>query len=187
VATGEHFEAEPSLLWERVVVAILSTLPITVLLVPFSTDIRALWLGYVVAGSAALAWVVFPAVFGFRLGHKLRSLRFWRNVAPGAALLAFVSLIAGGLLVGGAAVFLAGIPSIVYIFAAVLGNALRRRRTREKLIEERPSDFRPEAVSGTQGWTPRQQAIVGLVGTIISALIGLIGTILTVLASGSGL
>ena len=51
---------------------------------------------------------------------------------------------------------------------------------------KRPSDFRPEAVSGTQGWTPRQQAIVGLVETIISALIGLIGTILTVLASGSG-
>jgi hypothetical protein len=181
VATGEHFEAEPSLLWERVVVAILSTLPITVLLVPFSTDIRALWLGYVVAGSAALAWVVFPAVFGFRLGHKLRSLRFWRNVAPGAALLAFVSLIAGGLLVGGAAVFLAGIPSIVYIFAAVLGNALRRRK-REKLVEERPSEFPPEAAPGPKGWTPRQQALVGFAGTTISALIGLISTILTVLA-----
>jgi hypothetical protein len=164
-------------------VVILSILPLPLLAVlNLLTDFSVRSTAYVVVGLVALAGVVFPAVFGFLLGRKVRRLRFWRNVAPVAALLGIVSLIEGVIL---GPFYLAVIPSTVYVFAAVLGNALRRRK-REKLIEERPSDFPEEAVSDAPGWTPRQQAIVGLAGTIISALIGLIGTILTVLASGSG-
>jgi hypothetical protein len=188
-ATERLSEAEPSVLWERVAVVILSILlaVVIVLVLGISTD-RSAWPVYALLGSTALAWVVLPAVFGFLLGRKVRRLHFWRNIAPVVAILGLVSFIVGrslGPALTGAesdfiGVFVAGIPSLVYIFAAILGNALRRRK-REKLVEERPSEFSPEAVSGTQGWTSRQQAIVGLAGTIISSLIGLISTILTVL------
>jgi hypothetical protein len=188
-ATEGLSEAEPSLLWESIGVVILSILLALVIVLVLGVSTGSAWPVYALLGSTALAWVVFPAVFGFLLGRKVRSLRFWRNVAPVAAILGLVSFIAGRLL--GTAltgnksvffgVFFAAIPSFVYIFAAVLGNALRRRK-REKLVEERPSEFPPEAAPGPQGWTPRQQAFVGLAGTTISALIGLISTILTVLA-----
>jgi hypothetical protein len=98
-------------------------------------------------------------------------------VAPVAALIWLVGVIAEV----GTTFYLPVIPSIVYIFAAILGNAVRRRQ-REKLIEERPSEFPQEEVAAdARGWTPLHQAIVGLAGTIIASLIGLIGTILTVL------
>jgi hypothetical protein len=97
-------------------------------------------------------------------------------VAPVAALIWLVGVIAEV----GTTFYLPVIPSIVYIFAAILGNAVRRRQ-REKLIEERPSEFPQEVAADARGWTPRHQAIVGLAGTIIASLIGLIGTILTVL------
>jgi hypothetical protein len=180
-ATEVLSEAEPSLLWERVLVVILSTL--TVPLPPVlavSSGLRGAEAVDVAAATGVLFGVVFPAVFGFRLGRRVRSLRFWLNVAPVAALLGLITFITGWLIMGSDAYVFAGIPSLVYSFAAVLGNALRRR-SREKLIEERPSEFPQEATASAQGWTPRQQAIVGLAGTIISALIGLIGTILTVL------
>ncbi len=188
--TEGRSEAEPSLLWERVVVVILSILlTLVIVLLVLAQSRFSAWPVYALLGSTTLAWVVFPAVFGFLLGRKVRSLRFWRNVAPVAVILGLVSFIAGGALgraltgseSGFISVFLAAIPSFVYMFAAVLGNALRRRK-REKLVEERPSEFPPEAAPGPQGWTPRQQAFVGLAGTTISALIGLISTILTVLA-----
>jgi excisionase family DNA binding protein len=179
-------EAEPSLLWERVAVVILSIAAnIVEVGLGQSEGIPWPWAGFVFAGSAVLAWIVIPAVFGFRLGRKSRSLRFWRNVAPVAALLGLVSVFPA-LLFGLGFAFFYFIPSLVYIFAAVLGNALQRRH-REALVEARSSEFPQEAAAPAQGWTPRQQAVVGLVGTIISSLIGLIGTILTVvMASGNG-
>jgi hypothetical protein len=182
VATEEPSEAEPSLLLERVTVVILSTLPLLYL---FLADVVlnlpagpafGPWVALVAA--MVLAGVVFPAVFGLRMGHKVSRLRFWRNVAPVAALILLVGLI-GEFVVAGSILFYV-IPSLVYSFAAILGNALRRR-TREKLKEERPSDFPQEAATSGQRWTPRQQATVGLAGTIISALIGLVGTILAVM------
>jgi len=182
VATEEPSEAEPSLLLERVTVVILSTLPLlylfladVVLSLPAGPAFGP-WVALVAA--MVLAGVVFPAVFGLRLGHKVSRLRFWRNVAPVAALILLVGLI-GEFVVAGSFLFYV-IPSLVYSFAAILGNALRRR-TREKLMEERPSDFPQEAATSGQRWTPRQQATVGLAGTIISALIGLVGTILAVM------
>jgi hypothetical protein len=33
-----------------------------------------------------------------------------------------------------------------------------------------------------ENWTPRQQAMVGLIGTIVAALIGLFGVLIQVLA-----
>jgi hypothetical protein len=221
-ATEGHSEAEPSLLRERVAVVTVSALPlilaiVLVLLLENSSPPVAM---AVLIVLISLSFLVLPAVFGFRLGRKVRSLRFWHNVAPGAALLALlvaipvtvklVSMQLNLLATSRAAAVAAGVPpgdfrdvewgaivavsalravmvavptSFAYSFAAVLGNASRRRR-REKLMEDRPSEFPPEAASRPQGWTPRQQAIVGLTGTIISALIGLIGTILTVLANG---
>jgi hypothetical protein len=183
LATEGPSEAEPSLLWERVAVVVLSILPLPVLLAVFLLDETVAlrnpwsWIPYVLGVTVALVWVVFPAVFGFRLGRKRRRLRFWRNVAPVAALIWLVGVIAEV----GTTFYLPVIPSIVYIFAAILGNAVRRRQ-REKLIEERPSEFPQEEVAAdARGWTPRHQAIVGLAGTIIASLIGLIGTILTVL------
>jgi hypothetical protein len=166
VATEEPSEAEPSLLLERVTVVILSTLPLLYLfladvvhILPASPAFGPSWVALVAA--MVLAGVVFPAVFGLRLGHKVSRLRFWRNVAPVAALILLVGLI-GEFVVATSFLFYV-IPSLVYSFAAILGNALRRR-TREKLMEERPSDFPQEAATSGQRWTPRQQAIVGLAG-----------------------
>lgn len=191
---------EPSLVWHRVAVATLSVLPVIIdqlLLDRLWPDTRSN-LTAAFGSLLLLCWIVFPAVLSFRLGRKVRKLRFWHNVAPGVALLALGILITvmvsgivyeGARLTGGKVVFFgfggfvfAVPPSFTYSFAAILGNALRRRQ-REKLIEEKPSEFPPEAESASQGWSPRQQAIVGLAGTVISALIGLIGTIITVLAN----
>jgi hypothetical protein len=204
VATEGLSEAKPSLLWERVVVVTLSAVAVVTLsYLPWGRllDTSSLWYVVVSAVSLTLAWIVFPAVFGYRLGRKVRRISFWRNVASGVALLALYMVLSVGVASWEAAswasngsvmpgtetvysvlivVLAAVIADFVYSSAAILGNALRRRQ-REKLIEERPSEYPQEAAAAAQGWTPRQQAIVGLVGTIISALIGLIGTILTVL------
>jgi hypothetical protein len=47
-----------------------------------------------------------------------------------------------------------------------------------------PQTLRQQAMGRLSGenWTPRQQAIVGLIGTIIAALIGLFGVLIQVLA-----
>jgi hypothetical protein len=164
-------------------------------------------LQYWAASLLILPLVVIPAFFGFQLGRKVRSRRFWRHlVAVGALIVlgnvsAFYGAKALELLTIPAASFyfhnfsvgfdvegtivLSVTPGLAYISAAVLGNAIQRRN-RERLVEQRPGGFPPESASAAQRWTPQQQAIVGLAGTILSALIGLIGTILTVLASGNG-
>jgi hypothetical protein len=73
-------------------------------------------------------------------------------------------------------------PAALYSFSLLLGHSVQRRK-RERLPEARLSDLPPRSAPPVGGWTPRQQALVSLAGTIISALIGLFGTILTVLAN----
>jgi hypothetical protein len=188
-ASQRHSVVGPPLLREYAVAVFLSMLTILTYglwtRLPLSGISNAL-----LGGSLILGLLVLPAFFGFRLGRKLRSLRFWRNVAPGGILVGLGNTIAvGAVLVIAVAYTLSsvlfqaggvsGFSGLVYMFSAIIGNAIQRRK-QAQLMEERPS------VSGTQGWTPRQQAFVGLAGTIISALVGLIGTILTVMATGNG-
>lgn len=150
------------------------------------------------------AFVLIPGVFGYWVGLRLRKLSFWRHLAPmGGLLLAgvfvgswllwkYVVWITGWLFGFGTAglsvgpslarnpslfgILLVISPAALYSFAALLGNAMQRRK-REQLSEAGPSESR---------WSPRQQAFVGLAGTVISAVIGLIGTMLTVMSSGNG-
>ena len=165
------------------------------------------FLDYLSLGLLILPVLVIPTFFGFRLGRKGRSVMFWRHLVPIGALIGLGSFLAVGVAealeelptiqaafffhnfwvyfnVEGALV-LSSTTALVYISAAVLGNAIQRQN-RERLVEQRPAGFPPESASAAQRWTPQQQAIVGLAGTILSALIGLIGTILTVMASGNG-
>ena len=160
-----------------------------------SFDVAYLWVGL-----SIVPLVVIPAFFGFRLGRKVRRLRFWRHlvligtlVGVGSGLVLNVALALEIIGRGGTLGFImfdvegtlivSVTPALGYISAAILGNAIQRRN-RERLVEESPSGFPQESSSAAQVWTPRQQAIVGLAGTIISALLGLFGTILTVMASG---
>lgn len=152
----------------------------------------------------ALAWVV-PGVFGYWVGFRRRYPRLGAHVIPFGALVGVVAVSAflfyfygyPGPLRGESfftdfednwALAFFFLPVwFLYVSGVLIGNAWQRHRT------GRISGTTPASrVSGTtqtavqsrpQGWTPRQQAIVGLAGTIISALIGLIGTILTVMAN----
>jgi len=142
---------------------------------------------YVSTGTLILPLLGIPAFCGFWLGRRARSLRFWRHLVPVGILIGLGSVLAMSVLLQAfpsdvVDLVVTVIPGPVYVFAAVLGNAIQRQN-RERLMEESPSEFPSESAAAAQGWTPRQQAIVGLAGTIISALIGLIGTILTVMAS----
>jgi hypothetical protein len=160
-----------------------------------SFDVAYLWVAL-----SIVPLVVIPAFFGIQLGRKVRRLRFWRHLV----LIGTLVGVGSGLVLNGAlAVEIIGrggtvgfimfdveetlivsvTPALGYISAAILGNAIQRRN-RERLVEESPSGFPQESSSAAHVWTPRQQAIVGLAGTIISALIGLFGTILTVMSSG---
>ena len=160
-----------------------------------SFDVAYLWVGL-----SIVPLVVIPAFFGIQLGRKVRRLRFWRHlvligtlVGVGSGLVLNVALALEIIGRGGTLGFImfdvegtlivSVTPALGYISAAILGNAIQRRN-RERLVEESPSGFPQESSSAAQVWTPRQQAIVGLAGTIISALLGLFGTILTVMASG---
>lgn len=133
-----------------------------------------------------LPLVVIPAFFGYRLGRKVRSRRFGLHlVAIGALIVLGNFLLVIGPLDVESGILFSVTPGLVYISAAVWGNAIQRRN-RERQMEQRPAGLPPESAAAAQRWTPQQQAIVGLAGTILSALIGLIGTILTVMASGNG-
>jgi hypothetical protein len=207
VSAHRSVDDPPRLRW-HVVGVIVSMLASTVgyflsSLVPGYTP--GTFLEYVYASLVILPLVVIPAFFGFRLGRKVRSRHFWQLlVAVGALIVLGNFLVYNGvqalqLLMLQAVFFFHNFftaffnveasivfsltPGLVYISAAILGNAIQRRN-RERLMEQRPAGLPPESAAAAQRWTPQQQAIVGLAGTILSALIGLIGTILTVMASG---
>jgi len=164
------------------------------------------FLEYLSLSLLILPLVVIPAFFGFRLGRKVRSRRLWRHLVAVGALIVLgnflvfnVALALELLTILGTFSFqnvfmtlelegrivMSVTPGLVYISAAVLGNAIQRQH-RERLVEQRPVGFPPESAAAAQRWTSQQQAIVGLAVTILSALTGLIGTILTVMASGNG-
>jgi hypothetical protein len=148
-----------------------------------------------------------PGIFGYWVGLKLTNLSFWRHLAPMVGLLIAGTVLELWILVPALLPLLSWItvplfgigvgpvtsgpdPSLtnllvalslaaLYSFAVVLGNA-RQRQNRTKLSDAGRSDSR---------WFPRQQAMVGLAGTVISAisaLIGLIQVLITVIAGNGG-
>jgi hypothetical protein len=78
--------------------------------------------------------------------------------------------------------------AMFYTSSAFLGHAWRRQRAGESArtwvreASDQPRTQRQQAMAQLSGenWTPRQQAMVGLIGTITAALIGLFGTLVTV-------
>ena len=83
--------------------------------------------------------------------------------------------------------------AMFYTSSAFLGHARRRQRAGEtsrvstsiRETSDQPRTPRQQASARLSGetWTPRQQALVGLIGTITAALIGLFGTLVTVFFS----
>jgi len=78
-----------------------------------------------------------------------------------------------------------------YTSSAFIGNAWRRQkagessRTSVREASDQPQTARQQAMGRLSGenWTPRQQAMVGLIGTIAAALIGLFGVLVQVFSS----
>jgi len=134
--------------------------------------------------------LVLPGLFGYWVGRKLSSTRFWYHVSAVGVLIALGSVMATILAI---ALLRELVPQLflelsdigfafssglLYIFAAVFGNALQLR-DRGMQPEDTASRLPAQPPAATQRWSPRQQAIVGLIGTILSALIGLAGTIIS--------
>ena len=82
--------------------------------------------------------------------------------------------------------------AMFYMSSAFIGHARRRQKAGEasrtftsvREVSEQPQTPRQRAMGRLTGenWTPRQQAMVGLIGTIVAALIGLFGVLIQVLA-----
>jgi hypothetical protein len=150
-----------------------------------------------------ITWLGVPSSMGIWAGFKQRYVRVWRREVPLGAILgvAFVSIvvlsdpeyafsdffhdpIAGTLF---CAYFIA--PSLLlYVSGVLIGNARQRRLTgrRSGTIPASPLSRTMAASTGSgTGWTPRKQAILGFVGTVLAALLGLMGTIVgAIMASG---
>ena len=70
---------------------------------------------------------------------------------------------------------------LLYVSGALIGNAVQRLLTgrRSGTTPASPLSRTTSASTGSRkAWTPRQQALLGFVGTIIAALISLFGSIL---------
>ena len=153
-----------------------------------------------------------PGVFGFAFGFSVRGLRPLPAHLAGLAIGTFVfgticlftvnSLvtyrpIAEALEWRPENVFIPAIVALItamfYMSSAFIGRAWRRQnagepsRTSPSLREasEQPQTPRQQAIGRLSGenWTPRQQAMVGLIGTITAALIGLFGVLVQVVLS----
>ena len=82
--------------------------------------------------------------------------------------------------------------TMFYTFSAFIGQARRRQKAGEssrpsasvREASDQPQTSRQQAMGRLSGetWTPRQQAMVGLIGTITAALIGFFGVLIQVLA-----
>jgi hypothetical protein len=101
-------------------------------------------------------------------------------------------LIIGGMLLGGTSlllivlvavgVFLA--TALLVFFAIFMGVARIEAKSRRRGDDtSRPTGTLSTSV---RGWSPRQQALVGLVGTIITALFAFFGVLVQVLTGGGG-
>jgi hypothetical protein len=210
---GRYAPVDRLPVWQNVIGVFLSMMAypfgIVVILISFgrlTTISRSGFLPYELWLPTSLLAMLVPAIYGYWVGRKLTSLRFWRRLAPVAVLIATGSAIAtlsfawfphlAWVISGGGAMFRLALSDLqfslssgaLYLFGALLGNA-RQRRNRDKLAEERLSGAPSKSAAPVQGWSPRQQALVGLAGTFISALtalVGLIGTILMVMGGGNG-
>jgi hypothetical protein len=83
--------------------------------------------------------------------------------------------------------------AMFYMSSAFVGHARRRQKAGEPsrtttsvgVASGQPQTPRQQTIDrlSNQNWTPRQQAIVGLIGTIIAALIGFFGVLVQVVSS----
>jgi hypothetical protein len=149
--------------------------------------------------SSTLASNFLPAsVFGLWVGFRRRHPRFRSQIIPFGILVGLAIALGDTATsplrewvsayerfsVADFAAYLAGyITSTIlagwlfYVSGALIGSAWQRRRT-ERLSGTAPAVPMPSANLASPGsrtaWTPRQQAILGFVGTIIAALISLL-------------
>jgi hypothetical protein len=153
-----------------------------------------------------------PGVFGFAFGNSVRGLRPLPAHLAGLAIGTFVfgticlftvnSLvtyrpIAQALEWRPENVLLPAIATLTtamfYMSSAFVGHARRRQKAGEPsrtttsvgVASGQPQTPRQQTIDrlSNQNWTPRQQAIVGLIGTIIAALIGFFGVLVQVVSS----
>jgi catechol 2,3-dioxygenase-like lactoylglutathione lyase family enzyme len=82
------------------------------------------------------------------------------------------------------------VPSLLlYVSCVLIGNAWQRRLTgrRSGTIPASPLSRTTSASTGSgTGWTPRKQAILGFVGTVIAALLTFIGAVVSAMMAGGG-
>jgi hypothetical protein len=153
-----------------------------------------------IVANVVLVWFP-PGLFGFWVGLRRRNPRVKSRVIPFGLLVGLaVSLGRVGLLVvlgteyigrvaiGGGAhpvywfgfLIAPALPGwLFYVSGVLVGNARQRRST------GRLSGTISASPEPTTGWTPRQQAILGFVGTVIAALMSFVGAIFSaILASG---
>jgi hypothetical protein len=169
------------------------------------------WSGNSESPWAYLAFALFlgvllPVVFGFAFGYSGRSWqplpRHFAIVSIGTFGLAYIGMGMTRLLIWGQYHFLAAdvmfvpviaavITAMFYVSSAFIGRAWRRQASEPShttvsvgVASDQPQTPRQHASDrlSEQNWTPRQQAMVGLIGTIVAALIGLFGVLIQVLA-----
>src|SRR5215211_6542750 len=169
----------------------------------FSGNIESPW-AYL--AFALFLGVLLPVVFGFAFGYSGRSWqplpRHFAIVAIGTFGLAYIGMGMTRLLIWGQNHFLAAdvmfvpviaavITAMFYVSSAFIGRAWRRQQASEPshttvsvgAASDQPQTPRQHASDrlSEQNWSPRQQAMVGLIGTIVAALIGLFGVLIQVL------
>src|SRR5215208_6936947 len=150
-----------------------------------------------------------PGVFGFAFGFSVRGLRPLPAHLAGLAIGTFVfgmiclftvkgivtyaGSIAEALELRPETVFIPAIATLstamFFMSTAFIGHARRRQQAGEPSrispsageASDQPQTPRQQAgvEHSEPNWTPRQQAIVGLIGTIVAALIGLLGVLLS--------
>jgi hypothetical protein len=148
-------------------------------------------------------WLGVPSSLGIWVGFRQRYVRVWRREVPLGAILGavFVSimllfdpnfafrLFSRSTIEG--TLFCAYIIApwlLLYVSGVLIGNARQRRLTgrRTGITPGSPLTRTTEGSTGSgTGWTPRKQAILGFVGTVLAALLGFMGTIVgAIMASG---
>jgi hypothetical protein len=176
----------------------------------------AVFFGYYLTGGVLRAEMVLaivmlglPSSMGVWVGLRQRYVRVWRRVVPFGALLgvAFVSTLVfyapdlawsdlfhyKGIVAFRYVAFLSAIyvvaPCLLYVSGVLIGNAVQRRVTgrRSGTIPASPLSRTTSAATGSgTGWTPRQQAILGFVGTVVAALLGLFGSVIGAIVASGG-
>jgi hypothetical protein len=143
----------------------------------FAAGVFGLWVGFR-RGHPRFRSQVIP--FGVLVGVAVvlgdpatRPLGSWVHVYEAHRVGYFAEYLSGYL----ASTLVAG--WLFYVSGALIGSAWQRRRT------ARLFGTTPASLGSRTAWTPRQQAFLGFVGTVIAALISLSGTIIsTIVASG---